>query len=90
MHKIIVDFAVDVELTDEQHFQLSNLIEEIARANTPEGHVHWLFSQGSMPNFSRADRAFLGMEDDPDATERGEPTFNDDILHFGTSCREKH
>jgi hypothetical protein len=86
---IEVPFAVPVEPTREQAQRLAELIDEIARANAPDGCVHWLSGIGSKPNFSQADARFLGKTVDPDAPESGEPTFDDSILCMETYCREK-
>lgn len=90
IRSIEVGFAVPVELTREQERRLAELVSEIARANTPEGHVHWLFGIGARPQFSQADARFLGKPIDTDAPERGEPTFDDSVLSLETSCREKY
>lgn len=87
---IEVAFAIPVELTREQESRLSDLIQEIAKANEPDGHVHWLFGHGHKPQFSQADAHFLGRPVDPTAPETGEPTFDDSVLSFETSCRERH
>ena len=87
---IEISFAVPVELTSEQHRRLADLVQEIAKGNTPEGCVHWLFGQGSKPQFSQADALFLGKPIDPSAPESGEPTFDSSVLYFETSCRERY
>lgn len=86
---IEVSFAVPVALTDEQQRRLTDLVSEIARANTPEGHVHWLMGIGSKPQLSQSDARFLGKEPDPAAPIDGEPTFDDSVLYFETYCRER-
>ena len=88
--RIEVRFDTPTYITQEQQRILADLIEEMARApyNTPEGCVHWLSSIGSKPLWSRADRRFLGLPDDPSATEGGEPGWDDAVLHLETHCRE--
>lgn len=88
--RIEVGFAIPVLMTQDQQRRLYDLIDEITRApyNQPVGHVHWLFGHGSKPVFSRADLRFLGLPDDSAAPDDGEPTFDADVLHFETSCRE--
>lgn len=86
---IEVSFAVPVELTSEQYRALAKLVDDVARAHAPEGCVHWLFGQGSKPQWSQADSALLGKPVDPNAPERGEPTFDDSVLYLETSCRER-
>ena len=89
IQRIEVAFAVPVRLTDDQEHRLTDLIAEIARANTPAGHSHWLFSHGTKPIWSQADAAFLGKPVDPEAPESGEPSFDDAVLYFETAVREK-
>jgi hypothetical protein len=43
MRHIEVEFAVEVELTDDQQRRLQELVQEVAKANTPDGMVHWLY-----------------------------------------------
>lgn len=78
-----------VELTEDEQRALHDLIDGVARRTAPEGFTHWLSGMGSLPQWSKADAAFLGKEAAPDAPDKGEPTFDDEILSFETSCREK-
>lgn len=87
---IEVSFAIPVELTDEQEHRLADLVQEIARANTPAGHVHWLSETGQKAILSQADQRFLGKPIDPNAPATGEPTFDDSVLSFATFCREDY
>ncbi len=90
IQKIEVDFAIPVELSDDQSKRLSDLIEEIARSNEPSGEVHWLFGQGAKPMWSDADcAAFPDIRGGRSGEASGEPSFDDSILHFSTSCRER-
>lgn len=86
---IEVAFAIPVELTDDQERRLYALVDEIARANAPAGHVHWLSAMGLKPQFSQADARFLGKIADAGAPPTGEPTFDASILSLETYCRER-
>lgn len=86
---IEVSFAVPVVISNEQECRLTDLIDEIARANTPDGCVHWLSSMGSKPHLSPTDAHFLGEPGLADDSVSGEPWFDDSVLHFGTHCRER-
>lgn len=90
IQRIEVAFAIPTYITQEQQRRLADLVEEMARAdhNTPKGHVHWQSGIGSKPLWSRADRRLLGLPDDPDAPDSGEPGWDDGVLHLTTSCRE--
>lgn len=90
VRRIEVDFAYPVDISHEHYATLHDVIEKITAENVPEGHVHWLFGCGSKPVFSRADRRFMGLPDDPSAPEDGEPSWDHGILHFETACRPKH
>lgn len=85
---IEVSFAIPVEITRDQERRLADLVEEIARANTPVGHAHWLCGQGSKPQYSQADARFLGKSINPDAPHTGEPSFDSSVLYFETYVRE--
>jgi hypothetical protein len=86
---IEVSFGAQVELSEDQERRLYALVDEIARANTPAGCVHWLSGMGHKPLFSQADARFLGKPVDATAPETGEPTFDDSILALETYCREE-
>lgn len=91
IERIEVDFAIPVEVSSEQMERLSELIQEIAKSNEPDGHVHWLFGQGSKPMFSDADFAvFPDLKGGSSGEASGEPTFDDSILHLSTACRERY
>lgn len=87
---IQVSFAVPVAVPDAWFKRLAELIDEIARASTPDGHVHWLSEYGSKPLLSQADARVLGKPVNPAAPESGEPTFDDSVLVFETYCRRLH
>jgi hypothetical protein len=72
--KVEIEFASPVELTDEYQRCFFELAAKLARANQPEGMVHWASGCGSKPKFSKADGRFLGVEVADDAPEDGEPT----------------
>jgi hypothetical protein len=88
--RIEIDFAVPVKLSDEDQKTLFMLAGKLARANAPEGCVHWASGCGSKPQFSRADGRFLGKEVADDAPEDGEPTWDDTVFHIETCCRERY
>ena len=88
--RIEVDFAVPVEVTDEEYMQLSHLVQQIAKHNTPGGCVHWAAGFGSKPKFSQSDSIFLGKPVDKDAPQNGEPTFDDSVFYIETCCRERY
>lgn len=89
--RIEVEFAIPVFITGDQFLRLAKLIEEIARSpkNTPVDGVHWQSGSGAKPHWSQFDAAFLGKTVDADAPPTGEPTFDDSVLYFETSAREK-
>lgn len=90
MRRIEVDFAIDVELTSDEKRELCGLIERVARRTTPEGHVHWLSEVGAKPLWSDADlQVFPDMPGGRSGAVRGEPEFDDNVLHLSTCCREK-
>lgn len=90
IERIEVEFAIPVQLSDDQVRRLSDLVQDIAKSNEPEGHVHWLFGQGSKPLWSDADRAaFPGVRGGSSGKSTGEPEFDSSVLHLATSCRER-
>ena len=88
--RIEIAFAHPVFFSDDEYDALVEVIDRIARANAPEGHVHWLSGQGAKPRYSQADARLLGKPVDPTAPETGEPTFDRSVLLFETYCRERH
>lgn len=88
--KIEVEFAIPVEIRPEDARAIYDLVDKIARYNTPEGQVHWAFGAGDKPIFSQADLLFLGKPVDPKAPARGEPTWDSTVYHITTACREAH
>ena len=89
MKRIEIEFAVPVELSEEQSERLHVLISDIVRDHQPEGMTHWLFGSGVKPNFSQADSVFLGKPIDPNAPLTGEPTWDEDTLQFETAVQPK-
>ena len=87
--RIEVEFAIPVVMTQDQYMRILEVINEITHApwNTPLEGVHWMSTQGSKPNWSQADAAFLGKVPDINAPENGEPTFDDSVTVIGTSAR---
>ena len=60
--RIEVEFAIDVEMTQDQQRRLLAVLDEIASSlwNQPRNGVHWLAGVGSKMHWSRADATFLG------------------------------
>ncbi len=88
--RIEIDFAVPVELSSSDCGDLADIAQRIAKANVPEGHVHWCFGQGSKPIWSKADAVFLGKTPDANAPDQGEPGFDDDVFYIETACRKAY
>ena len=86
--KIEIDFALPVELSDEEMRALDRVVGNICDRNCPEGWAFWPAGIGSKPNFSKADALFLGKPVDPSAPESGEPTFDDSVFHIDCAARE--
>lgn len=74
IQRIVIDFAIPVELTDDDQINLARIVQRIAKANEKPGRVHWLFGSGSKP---------LGERDEG-------MTFDDAILYFETAEREEY
>jgi len=87
IRKVEIDFALPVELTDEEMRSLCDLAQRVAKRHQPEGMVHWQFGCGSKPIFSQADCALLGKPVNPDAPQRGEPEFDDEVFYIETTAR---
>ena len=90
IRKIEIQFAIPVDVTDEEMQLLDRITQTIAKRNQPEGFVHWCAECGSKPNWSKADGRAFGLEVADDAPESGEPTFDDEVLFFATCCRERY
>lgn len=90
IRKIEIEFAIPVELEDEEMRELDALVQRVAKRHEPEGHVHWCSGQGQKPLLSKADARFLKKEPRPDAPETGEPEWDPDILYIETSCRPQY
>jgi hypothetical protein len=91
IQKIEVDFAIPVELTNEEHAAFTSLVGRIARRTTPPGCVHWLSGYGDKTILQcQADQELLGKPVDP-SLPRGpvEPTYDSSILCFETSARKR-
>ena len=92
LSRIEIEFATPVVLSEQQERQLHDLVQAIAKANEPEGMVHWLCGTGFKPLWSEADAA--AFPDLPggrsgSGAASGEPDFDHSTLHFATACREK-
>jgi hypothetical protein len=90
IRKIEIEFAIPVELTDDEQRRLCDFVQRIAKRHQPDGMVHWQSGCGSKPIFSQADSRFLGKPVDPSAPERGEPEFDDEVYHIETYAREAY
>lgn len=88
VERVEIDFAIPVEITSDQHQRLAAIVQEIAKANCPDGWVHWASGFGDRPKWSKHDAEFLGKDADPDAPQSGEPTFEDSVYCIETSARE--
>lgn len=88
IRKIEIEFAIPVELTDEEHHHLNFLANHICKRSCPEGWAFWPAGQGSKPTFSQADAAFLGKTVDPSAPLTGEPAWDDSVYHIDCHARE--
>lgn len=89
IRKIEIEFALPVEITDEDSRVIYEWVERKARQNQPEGWVHWAAEMGSKMHLSAIDARFLGKELDPEGPPSGEPIFDDSILYIGTAARER-
>jgi len=90
IRKVEIDFALPVELTDDEMHQLCEIANNAARRTETPEIVHWQAGCGSKPSFSRADCCFLGKEPDEDAPDSGEPTWDDEIFYIETFSRERY
>ena len=90
IRKIEVEFALPVELTDDEQRSICEMVQRIAKRHQPEGMVHWQFGCGSKPLFSQADCRFLGKPVDACQPETGEPTFDDEVFYIETAAREAY
>jgi hypothetical protein len=90
IHKIEIEFALPVELTDAEERELCDMAQTIAKRHQPEGTLHWQSGVGQKPVFSQADARFLGKRVDPNAPESGEPGFDESIFYIETSARAKY
>ena len=88
MRRIEVEFAIDVEVSDEQDAQLYAVISDIVKANTPAGMVHWIVSGGHKPLWSDADVAlFPDLGSGRSGRPSGEPDYDEDTYYLQTACR---
>ena len=88
IHRIEIDFALPVELTDKEMSALHGLVDHICRRECPEGWAFWAAGAGSKPNFSQADSRFLGKRVDPKAPPKGEPTWDDTVYSIDCAARQ--
>ena len=91
LRRIEICFPVSVEITAEEQRQLHEILGKIClryEADHPD-RVMWIFGIGHKPHFNRRDCGLLGLPFDPEGPSEGEPTFDDDVLQFSISEREK-
>jgi hypothetical protein len=86
---IEITFAIPVKLTRDEEIAFCDLVEKIARRNTPKGHVHWQSGVGFKPLWSDADARIFGHPGGRSGQLAGEPSFDDEVLFITTSCRER-
>jgi len=87
MKAIEIQFAVDVELTDEQGRWLSRWLDVVVGDNVPEGTTHWVSSFGDKPFWSDADAALFGHAGGRSGKATGEPELDDSVLFITTSVQ---
>lgn len=90
IHRIEVNFAIPVNMTESQQRALHDVISEITKATVPPGCVHWVSGYGQKPMWSQDDQRFLGQHVDPSASQSGEPTWDETTFQIETCCRERH
>ena len=88
--RIEVNFAIPVELTENEERQICDIVQAAAKRTETDEIVHWQSDIGSKPHFSKADGRFLRVEVDDDAPETGEPTWDDSVLQINTCSRERY
>lgn len=90
VNKIEVEFSIPCYITFADQDRIIKAIDEIVRnpANQLVEGVHWLAGIGSKPKWSQMDSMFLGKPVDPDAPEKGEPEFDDDVFSIETCARD--
>ena len=88
IRRIEIDFALPVELTDDEQRALDRVVSHICKRECPEGWAFWPAGHGSKPNFSQMDSIFLGKEPDPNAPTSGEPTWDDSVYSIDCAARE--
>lgn len=89
LSKIEINFSIPTYWTTEQERTLHRLLDEVINKpyNQPTNGIHWVCGYGSKPRWSQEDAIFLGKTIDPDASERGEPTYDDKIFHIEICTR---
>lgn len=92
VQSIEISFAIPVWVPIAAQREIDSIVQSLARlrCNTPVGHVHWCAAVGSKIHWSQADAEFLGEPVDESSPATGEPTFDDTVLTFTTTCRPLH
>lgn len=90
VRKIEISFPETVEVPQCIMYELSMMVDRICNVYEGQNPTRkmWLASEGSKPQWSKADAAFLGVATDTDSPESGEPKFDDSIYQIGCYERE--
>jgi hypothetical protein len=88
--KIEVNFALPVDLTDGEMYEIHNIVDDAARCTENPERVHWAAGTGCKPNWSKTDCAALGMTPTVNSPESGEPTWDDSVYYIETATRERY
>lgn len=89
LERIEVEFAIPVEMTQEQQRRLVELLGDIADSpwNQVKEGCHWLSGIGTKMHWSKVDAALLGKKPEPGAPESGDPTYDRTVFHVETFAR---
>ena len=91
VNSIEITFAIPVEVTSDDMRDLCEIVQRIAKANEPEGCVHWQFGCGSKILWADADvAAFPDLPGGRSGEASGEPGMDHSVIHISTSCRERY
>lgn len=88
IRKLEINFALPVELTDDEMQRLDRFVGNICKRNCPKGWVFWPAGHGDKPIWSKADARIFGWETTSDAPETGEPSFDDTVYSIDCAARE--
>ncbi len=90
VRKIEISFPETVEVPEWIMYELSMMADRICKVYEGQNPTRkmWPASEGSKPQWSKADAAFLGVSAGLDAPNSGEPKFDDSIYQIGCYERE--